>query len=88
MYSQLSWKTILFNSLQRLLHYVKSLDILHKSQIGFPVDDRTAAHVLTLRTLIDKYVHGHQAKVYACFADFRKAFDSVWHDGLLYKLLQ
>ena len=25
---------------------------------------------------------------YACFVDFRKAFDSVWHDGLLYKLLQ
>ena len=27
-------------------------------------------------------------KVYLCFVDFRKAFDSVLHDGLLYKLLQ
>ena len=32
-------------------------------------------------------------KAFACFGglsfvDFRKAFDSVWHDGLLYKLLQ
>ena len=27
-------------------------------------------------------------KVYKCFVDFRKAFDSVLHDGLLYKLLQ
>ena len=26
------------------------------------------------------------SKIYACFVDFRKAFDSVWHDGLLYKL--
>ena len=26
--------------------------------------------------------------VYACFVDFRKTFDSVLHDGLLYKLLQ
>ena len=30
----------------------------------------------------------HKTKVYACFVDFRKTFDSVWHDGLLYKLLQ
>ena len=26
--------------------------------------------------------------MYACFVDFRKAFDSVWHGWLLYKLLQ
>ena len=54
----------------------------------------SSKYVLTLssktvyKTLIDKYVHGHQTKVYACFVDFRKAFDSVWHDGLLLKLLQ
>ena len=27
-------------------------------------------------------------KVYACFIDFKKAFDSVWHQGMLFKLLQ
>ena len=26
-------------------------------------------------------------KIYACLVDFKKAFDSVWHDGLLFKLL-
>ena len=51
--------------------------------------EHTSLATFTLRTLIDKYVHCHQGKVYACFVDFRKAFDSaVWHDGLLYKLLQ
>ena len=44
------------------------------------------------KTLLNKkrneYVHCHQLRVYACFVNFRKAFDSVWHDGHLYKLLQ
>ena len=72
---------------QRLLECVtNSLNMLHKSQIGFLPKNRTADHVLTLRTLIDKYVIGHHEKVYACFVDFRKAFNSVWHNGLLYKI--
>ena len=47
----------LFRSIlnQRLLDHVKSLDILHKSEIGFLANNRTADDVLTLRTLIDKY---------------------------------
>ena len=49
----------------RLLDLVKSLDIPYKCQIGFQSNNRTADHVLTLRTLIDKYVHGHQTKVFS-----------------------
>ena len=36
---------------QRLLEHVNSVNILHKSQIGFLPNNRTADHVLTLRTL-------------------------------------
>ena len=54
-----------------------------ESQKGFSANNRTADHVLTLRTLIDKWhLNCHKTKVYACFVDFRKAFDSLWHDGL------
>ena len=60
---------------------------MHNSQIGFLLKNRTADHVYTLRTLIDKYVHYHKEKVYA-FVDFRKAFDSVWREGLFSKLLK
>ena len=49
---------------QRLLEHVQSLEILHKSQIGFLTNNQTADHVFTLRTLIDKYVDCHQTKVY------------------------
>lgn len=76
---------------QRLLEHVNSLNILRNSQIGFPPKNRSAAfaaNVLTLRTLIDKYMNHHNENVYVCFVDFKKAFDSVWRDGLLFKLLQ
>ena len=73
---------------QRLYLYFEENKILHNSQIGFLPENRTADHVFTLRTLIDKYVHYHKEKVYACFVDFHKAFDSVWHEGLFYKLLK
>ena len=48
---------------QRFLdHVIKSLDILHKwSQVGFQPNNRTADHALTLRNLINKYVHGRQS---------------------------
>ena len=73
---------------QRLLEHVTSLNILHKSQIGSLPKNRTSDHLLTLRIFIDKYVHCHGEKVYACFVDFRKALYSAWHDRLLHKLLQ
>ena len=41
---------------QKLMEHVNSLNILHNSQIGLSPNNRTADHVLTLRTLIDKYV--------------------------------
>ena len=50
-------------------------------------NNRTSDHIFTLRTLIDKYVHKHNSKLYTCFIDFRKAYDSIWHEGLLYRLL-
>ena len=59
------------------------INILHNSQIGFLPTNRTADHVLALRTLLVKCVHHHNEKNYACFVDFKKAFDLVWHDGLL-----
>ena len=63
---------------QRLMEHVNSLNILHNSQIGFLPNNWTADHALTLRTLINKSVHCHQEKGFACFVDFRRAFDSVY----------
>jgi len=79
--------TLILN--QRLLKFVRQNNILHNSQIGFLPGNRTSDHIFTLRTIIDKYVKNtNGGRIYACFIDFKKAFDSVWHDGLLLRLLQ
>ena len=58
-----------------------------KLQIGFQENCRTSDHILTVKTLIDKY-NQNGKKLYTCFIDFRKAFDSVWRNALFYKLLK
>ena len=82
---------VLYCSRQALFYVPnKTLQISNcaKSQIGFLPNNCTANHVFTLRTLIDNYVHNHNEKIYVCLVDFKKAFDSVWNDGFLNKLLQ
>lgn len=71
-----------------LLYHLCFFKHTPKCQIGFLPNNRMADHVFTLRRLIDKCVHSHNGKIYACLVDFRKAFNSVWHVGLLNKLLK
>ena len=73
----------------RLTDFATKKKLIHPSQIGFMPGNRTADHALTLKTLHDKYVkQSGNSKIYACFVDFKKAFDSVWHQGLYSKLLE
>jgi hypothetical protein len=39
-----------------------------------------------LKKLINKYVYKCKRKLYVCFVDFKKAFDSVWRSALFLKL--
>ncbi|CAB4003282.1 Hypothetical predicted protein, partial [Paramuricea clavata] len=73
---------------ERLMNFSKTKELLHPSQIGFLPNNRTADHIFTLKTLHDKYVNQNNEKIYACFIDFKKAFDSVWHEDLYLKLLE
>ena len=47
---------------------------------------RTADHLLIIRFLIDKYVHASGKKLFACFFDIRKAYDSVPRNLLFFTL--
>ena len=42
--------------------------------------------MFALRTLIEKYTKQNKSKLFTCFIDFRKAFDSVLHQALFLKL--
>ena len=44
--------------------------------------------MFVLRHLIDSHVKQNRKQIFAAFIDFEKAFDTVWRDALLYKLLK
>ena len=58
----------------------------YKNQLGFCKGSQCNDHILTLKTLIDKYVTKGRGRLFACFIDYRKAFDLVCRDALLYKI--
>ena len=71
---------------ERLKIQVNDLNLINKNQIGFRESSRTSDHLLTLKSIVKKYVTIGKEKLYACFIDFKKAFDSVWQVGLFNKL--
>ena len=80
----------LFSSilLDRLIHFKHQHCKDPIEQLGFTKGAQTNDHVLTLKTMIDKYTKKQRSKLYICFVDLKKAFDTVARDLLLYKLVK
>ena len=72
--------------LERLLRFRMKHCPDTENQLGFKKGSQTVDHLFTLKTCIDKYVHRKRKRLYACFVDYRKAFDTVCRDALLFKL--
>ena len=73
----------------RLNTYLIENNCIPPHQIGFKQGYRTTDHILTLKTLIDKYIGTKKSKatyLYSCFVDLKSAFDTVWREGLLTKM--
>ena len=70
----------------RLLRYCGGKSILSPSQLGFLPGNRTTDAHLILYNLICKYCHRNNMKIYGCFVDFSKAFDSLPRDILFKKI--
>lgn len=71
--------------LTRLNKYLNENDILIDEQYGFRPQHSTT---LQLAKLLDDISRGHNMKnTLMVTLDIEKAFDSVWHDGLIHKLI-
>ena len=79
----------LFNSIlnSRLDKFLVEHKIIDGCQIGFTKKARTSDHMFVIKTIIDKYCNNPGGRLYACFVDFKKAFDTVIHTGIKLKLL-
>ena len=75
---------VLYNRLEK---YSENNNIICREQIGFKKGCRTSDHILTLKTIIDNTFKSNK-RIYACFIDFKKAFDTINREALLHKLAE
>jgi hypothetical protein len=70
----------------RINNFLENNNKLTQCQAGFRKNARTSDQVFIFKHLIDVTTKQRNGRLYACFIDYKKAFDSVWHNGLLVKL--
>jgi hypothetical protein len=70
----------------RMSQWAEANDLRVKGQAGFRKDFRTTDNLFILRTLIEE-ARFQKKKLYTCFVDFKKAFDTVPRD-LLWQVLE
>ena len=71
----------------RLMQFTMDKNILSDSQLGFLPGNRTSDAHIIINNVVRKYCHKNGRKIYSCFVDFAKAFDTIPRDILFNKLL-
>ena len=72
---------------KRLHNYCTSKGILSEEQLGFMPGNRTSDAHFLMHNLIQEHCHKQGNRLYACFIDFSKAFDTIPRVKLFQKLL-
>ena len=72
----------------RLEEKCQKEEIISNIQGSGKTGSRTCDHLLIVRFLIDKYVNQSGGRLYACFVDLKKCYDSVPRIKLFYTLLK
>ena len=78
------FEKIIYNS---LFKYLEDNNLLNGNQSGFHPDDSCVHQLLLITHENYKAFEANPSiEVRGVFLDLSKAFDKVWHDGLMYKL--
>ncbi len=79
----------LFTSIlnERLYKFCEYNKILKEIQAGFRKGYSTLDHIFVLKAFIDMYL-ARKRKLFCCFVDYSKAFDTVCRQALWHKLLR
>lgn len=70
---------------ERLMEWTERHNLRARGQAGFRKDRRTTDQVFVLRTLIES-ARAAKQPLYACYVDFKKAYDTIDRDLLWVKL--
>ena len=70
----------------RVIKHCLENGLLSPAQLGFVAGNRTSDPHIILHNLIQKYCHKSSKRIFGCFVDFSKAFDTVPRDILIQKL--
>jgi len=71
----------------RLTEFYALENLFFEEQAGFRERRSTIDQIFILQTCVNKYLSKPKGRMYCAFIDFTKAFDSVSHDFLFYKLI-
>ena len=78
------FERIIFNN---VFLFLEDNNLLTPNQSGFRPNDSCINQLLsTVHSIYSDFDHNPSLEVRGNFLDISKAFDKVWHDGLLYKL--
>ena len=72
---------------KRIIDWMEENDIISDSQFGFRRGRSTTDAIFLLQSLIQKVLY-QKERPYCAFVDLQKAFDSVYLNGLWYKLYE
>ena len=71
---------------RRLTIFIENNNIVEAELAGFKSDFSTIDHLFVLKSLADLYL-GKRKRLYCCFVDYKKAFDTINRSTLCSKML-